>query len=238
MKDIPRFITPRKQPFLHSLLPHLPLARERRMDSGIDANSRHGELLAELDRLFSWNLEETNADREALEETNRAVTKSEDGPSGWPEAPRWQTDALAPATIEDGEPPERPAGETKPSDSGFNAPPSGAGRMEALGVLAGGIAHDFNNILSVILGCTALAIEGLPADSLPRSNMEEVLIAAHRAKELTGQMLEFSREIKPERKPVRAQMPSRPSGPPPARSRSDWRTLKSMADGRKIWHPA
>ena len=35
-------------------------------------------------------------------------------------------------------------------------------KMEAIGTLAGGIAHDFNNMLGVIIGCSELAMDGIP----------------------------------------------------------------------------
>jgi PAS domain S-box-containing protein len=66
-------------------------------------------------------------------------------------------------------------------------------KMEAIGSLAGGIAHDFNNLLTAILGYCDLALEGLPAGSTASSDVEEIRRAAHRAAELTHQLLAFSR---------------------------------------------
>ncbi|PRQ08162.1 ATP-binding protein [Enhygromyxa salina] len=65
-------------------------------------------------------------------------------------------------------------------------------RMDALGRLAGGIAHDFNNMLSVIM-CNADL--GRTADD-PRDvarSFDEILEAAERARQLTTQLLSFSR---------------------------------------------
>jgi PAS domain S-box-containing protein len=75
-----------------------------------------------------------------------------------------------------------------------------AQRMEAIGTLAGGIAHDFNNVLSAVMGYADMAYDEAPEGSLIRSNLEQVLMAANRAKELTKQILVFSRkaESKPE----------------------------------------
>jgi PAS domain S-box-containing protein len=75
-------------------------------------------------------------------------------------------------------------------------------KMEAMGTLAGGIAHDFNNILGAILGYTELSINELSEDSAVRANLEYVLSAANRAKDLVKQILAFSRKADQEKKPV------------------------------------
>jgi nitrogen-specific signal transduction histidine kinase/CheY-like chemotaxis protein len=69
-----------------------------------------------------------------------------------------------------------------------------AQKMEAIGTLAGGIAHDFNNILSVILGYADLAFEGAPVESTLRMNLDKILKAGFRAKDLVKQILTFSRQ--------------------------------------------
>jgi len=67
-----------------------------------------------------------------------------------------------------------------------------AQKLETIGTLAGGIAHDFNNILTPIIGNVELALgEPMPADM--KSDLEEVLQAAMRAKALVKQILLFSR---------------------------------------------
>ena len=68
-----------------------------------------------------------------------------------------------------------------------------AQKMEALGTLAGGIAHDFNNILSIILGFTELATDEVSKESRARKNLDEVIKAGRRAKDLVQQLLTFSR---------------------------------------------
>ncbi len=78
-----------------------------------------------------------------------------------------------------------------------------AQKMEAIGTLAGGIAHDFNNILTPIIGYTEMAMMTLPTEDPIQSNLEEVLKASHRAKELVKQILTFSRQTELEVKPIR-----------------------------------
>jgi PAS domain S-box-containing protein len=65
--------------------------------------------------------------------------------------------------------------------------------LESIGVLAGGIAHDFNNILTIILGNITLS----KMDTNPEDKIYESLVetekGAMRAKELTQQLLTFSK---------------------------------------------
>jgi signal transduction histidine kinase len=76
-------------------------------------------------------------------------------------------------------------------------------KMEAIGTLAGGIAHDFNNILASIIGFTELALEEAPQGSSIKNDLEEVLIAGNRAKELVQQILAFARKSEKKTQPVR-----------------------------------
>src|SRR5208282_6359170 len=75
-------------------------------------------------------------------------------------------------------------------------------RLEAIGTLASGIAHDFNNILAVVIGCTELALLRTPRESKSWENLEMVLSAGKRAKDLVKQILAFSRQSEEERKPI------------------------------------
>jgi two-component system, cell cycle sensor histidine kinase and response regulator CckA len=65
-------------------------------------------------------------------------------------------------------------------------------KLESIGVLAGGIAHDFNNLLHVILGNAELARTRLASDSPAIETLGEVVRAAHRATDLTRQLLAYS----------------------------------------------
>jgi len=68
-----------------------------------------------------------------------------------------------------------------------------AQKLESLGLLAGGIAHDFNNILTAILGNISL----VKMYAKPKEEVFEILTEAEkaslRAKDLTRQLLTFSR---------------------------------------------
>ena len=75
-------------------------------------------------------------------------------------------------------------------------------KMEAMGTLAGGIAHDFNNILSAISGYAELATLNAKGNNAAQQNLEEVLVAGQRAKELVQQILAFSRQTEHERQPI------------------------------------
>ena len=66
-------------------------------------------------------------------------------------------------------------------------------KLEALGTLAGGVAHDFNNILAAILGNTRLALMDAQDQPEVLQSLEEILRAAHRAKDLVQRILSFSR---------------------------------------------
>jgi len=73
-------------------------------------------------------------------------------------------------------------------------------KLESLGILAGGIAHDFNNLLTAILGNISIAkILAQPGDQI-----SEKLTAAEkasvRAKDLTQQLLTFSKGGAPVKK--------------------------------------
>lgn len=69
-----------------------------------------------------------------------------------------------------------------------------AQKMEAVGLLAGGIAHDFNNILSAIVGYGSLLQTKMNSDDPLRENVDQILVSADRAAEVTHSLLAFSRK--------------------------------------------
>lgn len=76
-------------------------------------------------------------------------------------------------------------------------------KLESVGVLAGGIAHDFNNILTAIQGNVSLAkLASKPRDKVYKW-LDEAENASTRAKDLTQQLLTFSRGGEPVRKATR-----------------------------------
>ncbi|MFP4474933.1 MAG: response regulator [Desulfatibacillaceae bacterium] len=81
-----------------------------------------------------------------------------------------------------------------------------AQKMEAIGTLAGGIAHDFNNILTPIIVFTEMSRQLVVKDSPAEKQLNEVLVAAKRAKELVSQILTFSRQTEAEKRPVHAEV--------------------------------
>jgi CheY-like chemotaxis protein len=73
-------------------------------------------------------------------------------------------------------------------------------QLESIGILAGGIAHDFNNLLTAIMGNTSLAkILVSPNDKI-HNRLEDIEKASIRARDLTQQLLTFSKGGAPIRK--------------------------------------
>ena len=66
-------------------------------------------------------------------------------------------------------------------------------KIEAMGQLAGGVAHDFNNLLSVILGNAELSSDPRATPTEQRESFDEIKEAALRGRNLTRQLLTFSR---------------------------------------------
>ncbi len=66
-------------------------------------------------------------------------------------------------------------------------------KLESLGVLAGGIAHDFNNLLTAIFGNIGLAKLLIKPEEKSFKRLDEAEKALVRAKDLTQQLLVFSK---------------------------------------------
>jgi signal transduction histidine kinase len=75
-------------------------------------------------------------------------------------------------------------------------------KLESLGLLAGGIAHDFNNLLTVILAGTALARLAVGDHEEALGELDTVVGAAERARDLTRQLLAMSRSQPLELRPI------------------------------------
>ncbi|HSQ42527.1 MAG TPA: ATP-binding protein, partial [Fibrobacteraceae bacterium] len=66
-------------------------------------------------------------------------------------------------------------------------------KMQTIGTLAGGIAHDFNNILTPIFGFAHMALQSLPEEHPAHEDLQHIVTAAERARDLVRQILVFSR---------------------------------------------
>ena len=73
-------------------------------------------------------------------------------------------------------------------------------KIESLGVLAGGIAHDFNNLLNAIIGNIDIGKKFTAPDSEAYKSLVRTEKASTRAKELTQQLLTFSKGGAPVKK--------------------------------------
>lgn len=70
-----------------------------------------------------------------------------------------------------------------------------AQKMEAVGSMAGGIAHDFNNILGVIVGYAEMALDEERPEAV-KMNVDKIINASEKAKDVIKQILSFSRKEK------------------------------------------
>jgi two-component system, cell cycle sensor histidine kinase and response regulator CckA len=75
--------------------------------------------------------------------------------------------------------------------------------MKQYGKLAGGIAHDLNTILTTIYGYSEMALETVGETSEAGQNIRNIILAADRARTLTGHLMDLSRPSANERKTVR-----------------------------------
>jgi signal transduction histidine kinase len=68
-------------------------------------------------------------------------------------------------------------------------------RLETVGTLASGIAHEINNVLLPIILFTDTVLRDVSLSSESRADLERVLGAARRAKDVVKKILTFSREL-------------------------------------------
>ena len=78
-----------------------------------------------------------------------------------------------------------------------------AQKMESLGILAGGIAHDFNNFLTITLGNISIAKTVADPNGKLFGMLSDAEKASLRAKDLTLQLLAFSRSGEPIKRTIR-----------------------------------
>ena len=71
------------------------------------------------------------------------------------------------------------------------------------GKLSGGIAHDLNTILTTIYGYSEMALETLDATSEAARDIHNILLAADRARALTGRLMNLGLPAVNEKKTVR-----------------------------------
>jgi PAS domain S-box-containing protein len=69
-----------------------------------------------------------------------------------------------------------------------------AQKLDSIGRLAGGVAHDLNNVLTAVLGYAGLLAEGIRAGQPSMTDLEEIVRAAERARDLTQHLLAFARK--------------------------------------------
>lgn len=94
---------------------------------------------------------------------------------------------------------------TPPNSTDDNAQQNQA--LDSLGIVVGEIAHDFNNVLSLIFGYVEMAMSEIPEGERARSDLEHVLAAGDRAKELVARILTFSNRAKLKKANINARIP-------------------------------
>jgi PAS domain S-box-containing protein len=77
-----------------------------------------------------------------------------------------------------------------------------AQKMEAVGTLAGGVAHEFNNVLGSIVGFSELIRSATNGLDGVQSDVNEILAAAERGRQIVDRILAFSRRTEPSRRPL------------------------------------
>ncbi len=75
-------------------------------------------------------------------------------------------------------------------------------KAESLGVMAGAIAHHFNNQLAVVIGNLEMALDDLQFGLTPGKDLNNALLAAQKAAEISGQMVTYLGQGTDSRKPL------------------------------------
>ncbi|HLA35749.1 MAG TPA: ATP-binding protein [Rhodocyclaceae bacterium] len=74
-------------------------------------------------------------------------------------------------------------------------------KLEAVGTLAAGISHDFNNLLGSVIGFAEMTGDLFAQDSAGKYNVDQILKASFRARDLVNRLLAFARQS-----PLRVQL--------------------------------
>jgi len=82
-------------------------------------------------------------------------------------------------------------------------------KMETAARLVGGVADGLNNLLTPILGCGELLLSDLDPSDARKESVEQIVRAAERARDLVGQLLDFSQKVE-----------GHQAAPPPGRASS------------------
>ncbi|MGC8907897.1 MAG: PAS domain-containing hybrid sensor histidine kinase/response regulator [Desulfomonilaceae bacterium] len=77
-----------------------------------------------------------------------------------------------------------------------------AQKMEAVGTLAGGIAHDFNNLLQAVIGFAEILMSRQQPGSRDLEDLRKIHTAGKRGADLVRNLLTFSRQVEPKKRPV------------------------------------
>ena len=75
-----------------------------------------------------------------------------------------------------------------------------AQRLESIGLIASGIAHDFKNLLTIAIGYIDIAKELCADDEKMAMSLSKAMDSLYRCKNLTQQLLTFSKTREPKRK--------------------------------------
>ncbi len=67
-------------------------------------------------------------------------------------------------------------------------------KLDSIGRLAGGIAHDLNNVLTAVLGYAGLLADGIRSGHPNMADIDEIVRAGERARDLTQHLLAFARK--------------------------------------------